>query len=145
MRKKDILTIIFIIGILLVSSNTIFAKEITLYDSDGEADAYIDTDDEMTIYLWKGKPVAYLDSDSIYGFNGKHLGWFEDGIIWDHKGYAVGFIKGAVNKFTKFEKFKGFKKFKPFKSFQQLEPIKPIYKSQWSNIPLELFLEIGSK
>jgi len=67
-------------------SSNIIAKEITLYNSEGEAVAYIDTDDEdLTIYLWNGKPVAYLepngDDYNIYGFNGKHLGWYEDGII----------------------------------------------------------------
>ncbi len=35
----------------------------------------------LTIYLWGGKPVAYLSAESddgfhVYGFNGKHLGWF---------------------------------------------------------------------
>lgn len=46
-----------------------------------EAVAYIDADDELTIYLWGGKPVAYLERDTgnefhVYGFSGKHLGWF---------------------------------------------------------------------
>ena len=69
-------------------------KKITLFDSKGEAIAYIDTSDELTIYLWDGDPVAYLyDYDHIYGFNGKHLGWFIDGIVWDNKGNVVGFIE----------------------------------------------------
>jgi hypothetical protein len=60
---------------------------------DGEAVAYIDTDDEdLTIYMWNGVPVAYLVADgqtfSIYGFNGEHLGWFEDGIVRDQQGYG---------------------------------------------------------
>ena len=96
---------------------SILANEISLYNLKGEAVAYIDTEDELNIYLWAGKPVVYLDGDSIYGFNGKHLGWFEDGIVRDHKGYAVGFIEGAVNIFTRLERFKGFKRFTPFKSF----------------------------
>ena len=54
-------------------------QEISLYDSVGEAVAYIDSDDELNIYLWRGKPVAYLEHISLYGFNGKHLGWFKDG------------------------------------------------------------------
>jgi hypothetical protein len=145
MIKKIIFSMVLLSFVTLPA--TVFAKEISLYDSDGSPVVYIDTDDDLTIYLWKGKPVAYLESKgdyfSIYGFNGKHLGWFEEGIIWDYKGYAVGFIKGAVNKFTKFEPFKGFKQFKPFKSFQQLEPLKPVFKDKWSAIPLEIFLIMG--
>jgi 4-fold beta-flower domain-containing protein len=54
--------------------------ETTLFSSQGKPTAYIA--DDSTIYLWSGKPVAYLYPDSvndglnIYGFNGKHLGWF---------------------------------------------------------------------
>lgn len=47
---------------LVFSSLKLFAQdEISLFNSDGEATAYIDTeDDDLTIYLWGGKPVAYL-------------------------------------------------------------------------------------
>jgi hypothetical protein len=49
--------------------------EVTLFDQRGEATAYIALNDELTIYLWNGKPVAYLDRESgddfhVYGFNG---------------------------------------------------------------------------
>ena len=43
------------------------------FDSKGTAVAYFD--DDETLYLWSGKPVAYMDEDSLFGFNGKHLGW----------------------------------------------------------------------
>lgn len=122
-----------------------YAREISLYDDAGEAVAYIDTDDEMNIYLWKGEPVAYLDGQSIYGFNGKHLGWFKEGIIWDHEGYGVGFIEGAVNKLTKLERLKGLQKLTPLKSLQELEPLEPMHKSQWARLPLEIFLTMGKK
>ena len=126
------------------------AQEITLFDSDGEARAYIDTDDDdLTIYLWGGTPVAYLVSNGddfhIYGFNGKHLGWFEDGIVRDHQGYALGFIKGAVNKYTKNEPYKGYKEYKSYKSYKEYTPYKPYYKNSFSNIPLSLFLKNGEK
>lgn len=122
-----------------------YAREISLYDDSGEAVAYIDTDNEMNIYLWKGEPVAYLDGQSFYGFNGKHLGWFKEGIIWNHEGYAVGFIEGAINKLTKLERLKGLQKLTPFKSFQEFEPLETIHKSEWARIPLEIFLTMGKK
>jgi hypothetical protein len=120
------------------------AREITLFDSEGEAVAYIDTSDEATIYLWSGKPVTYLDGNSIYGFNGKHLGWFDQGVIRDHNGNGVGFIQGAVNKLTRLEGLKSLKSLKPLKSLKELEPLKSLNSSQWSRLPLELFLLSGS-
>jgi hypothetical protein len=129
----------------------IMAQEITLFDSNGEARAYIDTDDDdLTIYLWGGVPVAYLvpddDDFDIYGFNGKHLGWFEDGIVRDHEGYVLGFIKGAVNMFTKYEPYKGYKEYKPYKSYKEYYGTsKPYYKDKFSKIPLSLFLRRGAK
>jgi len=131
--------------ILLFTCSSVQAKEISLYNDDGEAVAYIDTDDDMTIYAWKGEPQAYLDGLNIYGFNGDHLGWLKNGIIRDHKGYAVGFIEGGVNILTKLEKLKGLKKLQPLKSLQKLEPLQPLDKSEWGRLPLEIFLSLGKK
>jgi len=142
--------IITIVLTLLFSSQLAMAEEITLFNSDGEAIAYIDTEDEdLTIYMWKGTPVAYLDPDgdifNIYGFNGEHLGWYENGIIRDHEGYAVGFIEGATNVYTKYEPYKSYKQYKPYKAYKKYAPYKPYYKSQFSNEPLSLFLMKGKK
>ena len=143
MAVTRLLTTLLVIFLLVPAIG--YAREISLYDDTGEAVAYIDTDEEMNIYLWKGKPVAYLDEQSVYGFNGKHLGWFKEGIIWDHEGYAVGFIEGAVNKLTKLECLKGLQKLTPLKSLQKLEPLEPLHKSQWARLPLEIFLSMGKK
>lgn len=120
-------------------------KEVTLFGPKGNPVAYIATDDENTIYSFDGQPFAYLDGDSIYGFNGEHLGWFEEGIVWDHQGKRVGSTSAACPAFTKFEPFKGFKRFKPFKSFKKYAPYKP-YKS-FSNSGQELlgFLRQGQQ
>lgn len=134
-----------IMFIFLLAPAISFAQEISLYNSTGEAVAYIDTDNDMSIYLWEGDPVAYLDGQSIYGFNGKHLGWLKRGIVRDNNGYTVGFMEGAINMHTKFERFKGFQKFEPFKSFQEFEPLEPMEKNQWAPIPLDIYLSIGRK
>ena len=94
---------IFLVLVLFLSAfftRTAIANEISLFDSAGRPVAYISTDDGMSIYMWNGEPVAYLSGGrvmNIYGFNGAHLGWLENGIVRDHGGYAVGFVKGAVN------------------------------------------------
>lgn len=120
--------------------------EISLFDYKGKPVAYIAED--RTIYLWEGKPVAYVDGQNkraldIYGFNGKHLGWFMAGIIYDSDGNAVGGIKEAFKEPTQIEPFKGFKEFKPFKNFKELRPLQPVFTKQWSELPLKYFLREG--
>tara|TARA_B100000963_G_scaffold144061_1_gene125502 strand:- start:1199 stop:1627 length:429 start_codon:yes stop_codon:yes gene_type:complete len=140
--KKLILLLLFIPSVCL-------SQEISLFNSDGDAVAYIDTDDEdNTIYLWNGTPVAYLSPESnyynIYGFNGNHLGWFEDGIIRDDDGDAVGFQKGAVSGvYTNYEPYKSYKKYKPYKSFKSFAPFKPYFSNSFSNESFVLFLKRG--
>ena len=65
--------------------------EKALFNSKGEPVAYISDDLSKVIYLWDGHPVAYLYSYHIYGFNGIHLGWFIDGIVYDPSGDRIGF------------------------------------------------------
>jgi len=64
------------------------AKEITIFNSSGEAVAYLDTPD-LTIYLWQGEPIAYLSNNKIYTFKGSHIGWIEKGVLWDQDGNAI--------------------------------------------------------
>lgn len=146
---KRVLFLTFAILFLIVSAHAAIAQEISLFNSNGEAKAYIDTGDEdNTIYLWDGTPVCYLKHNSddcwhIYGFNGKHIGWFEDGIIRDHNGDAVGFQKGAVNMYTSYEPYKSYKQYKPYKSYREYAPYKPYYSNSFSRISLTMFLRIG--
>lgn len=118
----------------------------TLHDGQGNAVAYIDFDDENTVYLWDGSPVAYLSSENrLYGFNGKHLGWYEDGIVWDHSGRRNGYNAQALSVFAKFEPFKAFKKFKPFKSFEEFAKFKPFKTGTVSPDTLQSYLQYGAK
>jgi len=118
--------------------------ETTLFGRNGEPIAYIAHQEGNTIYTFAGKPCAYIDdSNNIYGFNGKHLGWFEDDFVWDHQGYRIGFIESTCPVFTQFEPFKGFKEFKPFKGFKQFTPLKPIKSYVNSETSLLAFLKEG--
>lgn len=125
-------------------------EETTLFDSRGNAIAYIAMDsDEPTIYMWSGKPVAYLGSSSangfnIYGFNGKHLGWFVKGVARDHDGNGACGVRDVVDS-PKFEPFKAFKEFKPFKAFKEFEPFRPAFTLKWSSTPCGMFLYEGAK
>jgi hypothetical protein len=66
--------------------------ETILYDKNGIAVAYITSDYHETVYLWEGLPVAYLyEQDQVYGFNGRHLGWFKNEVLFTHGGERIGF------------------------------------------------------
>jgi hypothetical protein len=136
-----VLTILFLPAIALPDD------EISLFDSSGKPVAYIA--EELTIYLWSGKPVAYLDEDSsnggfhVYGFNGKHLGWFVRGVIRDHRGNGAGAIKEVFRSSTEYEPYKSYKQYKPYKSYKEYAPYRPYFSQSWSDIPLHLFLMRG--
>ena len=118
-------------------------NEISLYDRKGDAVAYIAVNDELTIYLWEGKPVAYLDGEDVYGFNGKHLGWFSKGLIIDHNGNIPCVIKESHPGYTNYEGYKGYKSYKPYKSYKEYSPYKPYSSRQFSAVPCSLFLALG--
>lgn len=134
---------------MIFTVSTVFSQQITLFDSEGEARAYIDYDEDATIFMWDGTPVAFIEKEGrdlcVFGFNGSFLGWYEDGIIYDKKGYAVGARKGAVSMITKIEKIKGIQKITPIRPITPITPISPIFKSSWSNTSLTEFLFYGKK
>jgi len=145
MKEKSILVFIY----LCLMSISAGAQEITLFSSDGEAIAYIDYNKDATIFLWDGTPVAFITSDridiNVFGFNGRFLGWYDNGIIYDKNGYAVGAKKGAINMVTKLERVKSVQKITPIRPVLPITPIKPIWKNYWSNTSLLEFLYYGKK
>jgi hypothetical protein len=147
--QTTIAPVVFAFSLFVGSPLAMADDEVTLFDGRGRASAYIALDDEMTIYLWDGKPVAYLDRDSgggfhVYGFNGKHLGWFVSGIVRDHDGNAACAVKERLRS-TEFEPFKSFKQFKPFKSFEEFAPFRPFFTTSWGDIPCRFLLAEGGQ
>jgi hypothetical protein len=120
------------------------AQNLEFYDSRGRAVAYIDGEENLTIYLWEGKPVGYLEDDSIFGFNGKHLGWLKGNAIYDHDGNVVAALPEAFSSTVSAPPAKGFKQFLPFKSFKEFKPFKPFFNSSWSDIPAKVFFLKGA-
>jgi hypothetical protein len=102
------------------------SDEIALYNENGKPIAYIADDDDSTVYLWSGKPVAYLQSENIYGFNGKHLGWFVKGLIYNHDGETVGATRSRVKGPVQISPIKSIKQIRPIKSIREIKPIRPI-------------------
>ena len=77
-----------------------FAQQISLFNSQGEAVAYIDFQDNNTIYLYDGSPVGFLENDGcnycVYAMNGTLIGWYTGGIIYDRLGYPMVVSRGIV-------------------------------------------------
>lgn len=140
--------IIFLIPALF-SVSTLFAQQISLFNSGGDPLAYIDYDQQATIYMWDGKPVAFIEQEGndacVIGFNGNFLGWYENGVIYDKKGYAVGARDGAANMITKIEPMKGMQKITPIRPVTPISPLQPIWKIGWGKTSLTAFLSGGIK
>jgi len=124
--------------------------EVTLFNGRGKAVAYVAFSDELTIYLWNGKPVAYLEPDQgasgfhIYGFNGKHLGWFVDGVARDHNGDAACAVKERVGS-PEYEPYKAYKEYKPYKSYKVYAPYRPAFSRVFGNTTCSAFVAEGGK
>src|SRR5687768_16299631 len=65
--------------------------ETTIYDVHRRARIYGTDDADDAIYTWDGHAVARLDGEQVYGWRGRHIGWFVDGILYDGTGYRLGF------------------------------------------------------
>lgn len=119
--------------------------EETLFDITGLPVAYIDFNDmDKTIYLWNGIPVAYMvNMELLYGFNGTHLGWYQNGIIWNLKGERTGYNKNTCPVYKKYEPYKSYKQYKPFKMYRQYAHFKPFFGMQKSQETLVQFLSRG--
>lgn len=132
----------------LVSSRSVPDHTIDLYDSSGNAVAYIDDYvSDRVIYFWDGKPVAYLyqsfTGTDVFGFNGKHLGWFEDGKLRDNDGYLIAATKEAIGRITYGETLKGVKDTPPEKKYHEQAPVKPYFSDAWSTGTLRDYLLQG--
>ena len=112
------------------------------YDNHGRPTAY--TEDDVHIYLFTGEPVAYLDDDAVYGFNGHQFGWFENGWIRDLDGYCVFFTEnatgsGPVKPVKHVCPVKHVKRVKPVKHVKRVRRVKAVKKLSWSQLSGVMF------
>jgi hypothetical protein len=79
--KNIIMTVI-----LFALSLSVNAQQVSLFDKNGEATAYIDYGKEAAVFLWDGTPVAFLENANIISYNREFLGWYQAGILYDKNG-----------------------------------------------------------
>jgi len=130
-----------------VLASPAIGQEVTLYTGNGEPVAYIAVNDGITIYLWDGQPVANLHSSNssfhVYGFNGRHLGWFERGAIWMPDGYAACAVREALTVVPQIDPVKAIREIKPIKSIREIASLKPLLTNRFGAMPCSLFLAQG--
>ena len=116
----------------------------SLFDARGNAAAYLTTDTDTTFYLWSGEPAAYLSGESIFGFNGKHLGWYRGGIVYDSDGAVVAAPAAAFATPVAPAPPKGLRQLKPLKGLKELRPLKPLFSNSWSSTLAAVFFFGGT-
>lgn len=143
---------LLLFALMILTVSTLSAQQVSLFDKEREARAYIDYDKEATLFMWDGTPVAYIEKKGknlcIFGFDGDFLGWYEDGVVYDKKGYVVGAREGASSMIPhiKTERIKGIQKTIPTRRMvTSFTTTKPIFKRQWSNTSLTELLYFGKK
>lgn len=119
-------------------------KMLTFYDIRGKAIAYLD-DDGQSIFLYNGKPVAWLSDESVYAYSGRHLGWFEDGWIRDLNGRCVFFTDdssgGPVKPTRQVRPTRGARGARPARGVRQARPVRAVRSCSWSKFSGEAFFE----
>jgi hypothetical protein len=150
MRRSLWIVLAVVLCIVAGVSTPVSAKEVSLYDSAGKPAAYIDTEGDATIYLWNGMPVGYIygsDADSLqaWGFNGKHLGWMDAGILYDQDGAIACASKDAYRGTTiRVEPRKGPKQKAPARTLRELPPLKPAFSAVNSKTACAEYLMHGT-
>ena len=123
--------------------------QVAFYSEACEAGAIYGPDQfsqEWAIYSLEGEPLAYFWGESVYGFNGKHLGWFNDGVMRNHRGRIVGFWKGALDLRVRIDPWEVEAPLRfPEKSNREMEPTMPVLTDWWATTSLADFLAEGAE
>lgn len=111
--------------------------EVVFWDSTGHVVAHKDDNDDV-IFLWSGEPVAIVDDESVFAFDGRHLGWFLDGWIRDHAGDCVYFTDEACGGARRPRRCRrparGARRPRPRRLARQPRPARPARTIEWSRL-----------
>lgn len=117
--------------------------EENLYDGSGHPAAYI-AQDGASIFTWAGTAVCHLRDDRLFGWNGKHLGWMVDGIVYDLDGRRVGYTRSRVPVVPSVPSVKSVRSVPSVKSVPEVPRIRPALSTARSSHDLEDFLQAGT-
>jgi len=115
---------------------------LTFYNINGKPIAYLDDNNE-SIFLYSGTPVAWLTEETVYSYSGEVLGWFQDGWIRDLRGNCVFFTDhahgGPAKPAKQAKPARGAKQAKPAKGARHAKPAKSAKSVSWSHKSGESF------
>jgi hypothetical protein len=107
------------------------------FDSHGDVVAYVDDGDDV-IFLWSGEPAAIVDDESVFAFDGRHLGWLMNGWIRDHGGACVYFTEGATGGPARPARTarpaRGARYARPARAAREMRPMRPMRSLAWSSL-----------
>ena len=113
------------------------------FDSQAKAAVRLDVTDDATFYLASGEAVAYVVEDSIFGFNGKHLGWLRNGLVFDRSGDIVAAPATAFRDPLVAPASLRSATEKPTKRPIEQPPARPAFGTSWSKVPARAFFLSG--
>ncbi len=106
------------------------------YSMTGDVVCHLHTD--QNFYLWNGKPVAYVAEDRVFGFNGRQLGWFENGWFYDRNNqpclFSAEATGGPARPVRKVRPVRSTPQKRPQKAVRQVGLTKPARSFDWSPI-----------
>lgn len=104
------------------------------YSRQGIVNCY--TVDGEYIYLWNGRPVAYLYEDKVYNMSGRMLGWLYNGWLYDRQNRPALFsptaIGGPARPARSVKPVKSVRSVRPVKGVRQVPLVKPARSITWS-------------
>ena len=116
----------------------------TLYNSSGQATAYIDDNGE-SIYLYSGTPVAWISGDSVYAYSGRYLGWIANGWFYDRNGRPAFFTEnssgGPARPARAARPARSARGARPARGAREARPARPPHSLSWSELSNEGYFE----
>lgn len=121
----------------MIVTEVVKILERTFYDGTGVPTAY--SLNSGNIYLFSGQPVAYFSRDSIYSFDGQHLGRLHNEWVRDNVGHCVFFTEntlegGPARPIKHAKPAKGARRDRPARRTRHSTPAKPADSLCWSSL-----------
>ena len=93
-----------------------------------------------------GKSMGFIHGVNLFNYQGRYVGWLENGVMRDKNGLCVGLGENPTDiphpffPFKQFKPFRGYLEFEPFRPFMEFVSFKPFKSFSWSDKdPISLF------
>ena len=106
-----------------------------LYDGSGRVYAWLD--EGGRIVGLDGNHLAFIEGDTVYNWQGQHVGWWGNGHVRDNAGAVAVFTAdadnlGVVKPVKAVKPVQPEKKVVPAKPVKTIKPVRPIRRLSWS-------------